>query len=264
MPNYRAPLTAPIVSLLIASFIVQPTVGWTESAQQAAERARAIREMRLGRGKEHLASGKKALSDKDYETAFGHYRAAVDDIPDAPATRGAREDAVDGLTKAGNKLAEQRVTEGYYVSAIQVLQEVLRFNPNDKRTLKMAANIEAPDYFEKQITPGHRANVEQVKQLFIEAQGYKNIGRFDMAQRKAEEIIGKDPHNVAARKLIEELTGKTCIRRTSRATMPPVPRRCMSWSRPGNGLIAGSTGWCGWWIPQASDCESTRRESTRS
>src|SRR6187402_3530554 len=121
MPNYRAPLTAPIVSLLVASFIVQPTVGWTQNASGAANRAAQQREMRLVRGKEHLALGKKALSDRDYENAFGHYRQAVDDIADAPATAGPRSEAVDGLTKSGNKLAEQRVTEGYYVSAIQVL-----------------------------------------------------------------------------------------------------------------------------------------------
>jgi general secretion pathway protein D len=208
MPNSRAPLTAPIVSLLIASFIVQPTIGWTESPAAAADRAAAIREMRLTRGKEHLVAGQKALKDNDAENAFANYRQAVDDIADAPASKGARAEAVDGLTKSGNKLAEQRVTEGYYVSAVQVLQEVLRFNPNDKRTLKLAANIEAPDYFEKQITPKHRENVEAVKQLLIEAQGYRNIGKFDMAIRKAEEVVGRDPYNVAARKMIEDINGR--------------------------------------------------------
>jgi general secretion pathway protein D len=109
------------------------------------------------------------------------------------------------LTKSVIKLAEQRVTEGYYASAVQILQVVLTYNPDDRATLRLLANIEAPDYFNKAMTPGHRANVEAVKQLFIDAQNYTELGRYEMALRKYEEILNKDPNNIAARKGREEI-----------------------------------------------------------
>ena len=45
---------------------------------------------------------------------------------------------------------------------------------------RLLANIEAPDYFNKQITPQHRAKVEDVKQLFIAAKGYTDTARYDL------------------------------------------------------------------------------------
>ena len=149
--------------------------------------------------------GKAALDKKDYESAFAYYNNACKKIAPAAATKGSREDAVNGLTVSGRKLAEQRVTEGYYASAVQILQEVLKQNPDDKKTLRLIANIEAPDYFVKQITPQHRAAVEEVKQDFIAAEGYKKIGKFNMALTKTEQVLNRDPDNVAASKMRGEL-----------------------------------------------------------
>lgn len=200
----KPPLATPIVSLLIASLLVQPVLaggievsGNTESTVSRELSRRMAREQFA---REEIARGKAALRNKDWEKAFEHFRNACESLADAPATRDAREEAIDGLTKAGIKLAEQRVTEGYYASAVQVLQVVLTYNPNDKATLRLLANIEAPDYFNKQMTPGHRANVETVKQLFLDAKNYTELGRYDMALRKYEEILNKDVNNIAARK----------------------------------------------------------------
>jgi len=161
----RPPLAAPIATLLIASFIAQPLVyaggdsrGY--SSEDVVQRELQRRQLKVEEGKLDIKKGKEALSKKDYETAFAHFDNACKKIPAAAATEDEHDEAVKGLTLSGRKLAEQRVTEGYYASAVQVLQEVLRYNPDDKRTLQLIANIEAPDYFVKQITPAHRAMVE--------------------------------------------------------------------------------------------------------
>lgn len=201
----RAPLSAPIVSLLITSLVLQPTLGWSQSAQAAADRALKQRQQREVLGREEADKGEAALRKKDYEMAFAHYKNACDNIFPAEATKDSRAVAVEGLTTAGRKLAEQRVTEGYYASAVQALQEVLKHNPDDKRTLKLLANIEAPDYFNDKMTPGHRANIEKVKQLFIDAENYKQLGKYDFALLKYEEILNVDKDNIAARKGREEI-----------------------------------------------------------
>jgi general secretion pathway protein D len=156
-------------------------------------------------GVEQTKLGEAALKKRDYESAFAHFHNACNAIADSPATRRERDNAVDGLTVAGRRLAEQRVTEGYYASAVQILQVVLRHNPEDKRTLKLLANIEAPDYFNKGMTPQHRATVEEVKQDFVMANNYRELGRNNLALLRTEKVLNKDPDNIAAKKLRGEI-----------------------------------------------------------
>ena len=200
----RPLLAAPIATLLIASFMLPPNIvrGQDlagESTEAAATRALARLMQREQLGREETAKGDEALSKKDYEDAFAHYKNACEAIIIAPATHSSRRSAVNGLTTSGRKLAEQRVTEGYYASAVQILQVVLIHNPDDSGTLKLLANIEAPDYFNKQMTPGHREKIEKVKALFIAADGYKQLGRYELALQKYEEILNIDSGNSAAR-----------------------------------------------------------------
>ena len=208
----RTPLSASIAQLVIGSMLLQPAAMWAQnlsggSTEAAANRELARRIQRETLGNEETAKGRDALRKKDYEAAYAHYKNACEAIPaGAPAVAQQRKVAVDGFTIAGIHLAEQRVTEGYYASAVQSLQEVLRHNPEDHAAgthvkgsvTRLLSRIEAPDYFNKQLTPQHRANVEEVKKAFIAAEGYKNLGRYDLAQRKYEEIQGKDPYNIAA------------------------------------------------------------------
>lgn len=200
----RPPLAAPIASLLIASFLLPPTFVQGqelagESVEAAAARTLARLQQREQLGRDETAKGQEALGKKDYEDAFAHFKNACEAIIIAPATSFSRRSAVNGLTTAGRKLAEQRVTEGYYASAVQALQVVLTHNPDDSGTLKLLANIEAPDYFNKKMTPGHRENIEKVKSLFIAADQYKQLGRYELALQKYEEVLNIDPNNSAAR-----------------------------------------------------------------
>ena len=207
----RTPLAASIAPLVIGSILLQPAAMWAQSLAGGSTHSTADRELarRLQRevsGREETAKGQDALRKKDYEAAFAHFKNACENIAaGAPATAVSRKAAVDGFASAGTRLAEQRVTEGYYASAVQTLQEVLRQDPDNRQVLRLLSNIEAPDYFNKQMTPQHRAKVEEVKQLFIEAKGYTDLGRYDLADRKYQEIITRDPYNQAAQKGREEV-----------------------------------------------------------
>ena len=208
----RTPLAASIAPLVIGSILLQPAAMWAQnlsggSTQATADRELAHRVQREVLGREETAKGHDALRKKDYEAAFAHFKNACEAIAaGAPATAMSRKAAVDGFTSAGIHLAEQRVSEGYYASAVQTLQEVLRQNPDNRQVLRLLANIEAPDYFNKQMTPGHRARVEEVKQLFIQAKGYSDLGRYDLADRKYQEILATDPYNTAAQNGREEVS----------------------------------------------------------
>ncbi len=207
----RTPLAASIAPLVLGSILLQPGATWAQylggdSTQATVDRELARRLQRETLGREEILKGQSALRKKDYEAAFAHFKNACENIPaGAPALAVSRRGAVDGFTASGIRLAEQRVTEGYYASAVQSLQEVLRHNPDNRSVLRLLSQIEAPDYFNKQMTPQHRAKVEEVKQSFIAAEGYKNLGRYDLADRKFQEVLSRDPYNSAAYKGREEI-----------------------------------------------------------
>ncbi len=205
----RPPFSAHIVTLLIAAFVLQPSTVRGQLAGESTEAA-AARELnrriqREARGRASADAGQAALNKKDWESAYANFKNACDDISDAPATRTSRNAAVAGLTKAGMRLAEQRVTEGYYATAVVALQEVLKHNPDDKAVLSLLSNIEAPDYFNKQMTPGHRETIEEVKSEMVIAEGYKDLARLDLAEKHYEMVLNKDKYNIAARKGIQEI-----------------------------------------------------------
>ncbi len=195
----KPPLSTPIVSLLMATItIVQPIASFAQEVPAVAERELQRRMQREVLGREESERGRAALRSKDYEAAFAHYKNACDVIANAPATKATRAAAVGGFTEAGLRLAEQRITEGYYVSAVETLKEVLRHNPDSRPVLKLLANIEAPDIFNKKMSPGFRARVEEVKQEHLNAQQFQDLGRYDLANKAAEKVLNLDRYNKAA------------------------------------------------------------------
>lgn len=194
----KPPLSTSIVSLLLAAAtIAQPVVGFAQTAD-VAQRELERRMAREVSGRDETEKGRAALRSRDYETAFARYKNACEAIANAPATKGTRAIAVGGITEAGLRLAEQRITEGYYVSAVDALKEVLRHNPDSRPVHKLLANIEAPDFFNKKMTPGFRAKIEEVKQDHLDAQHFQDLGRYDLAAKSAEMALNKDRYNKVA------------------------------------------------------------------
>ena len=201
--------------LLFAALITPFTVlgGGTGSTSNAGVEAQAELEIakRMKLAEEYapqaMQKGSVALMERDYETAYAQYKAAVDALPDAPQVRELRTTALDGFSKAAMGLAEQRIAEGRWEDAKETVQKILepQYNPNYKPAQRLLARLEAPDYFNKTVTPGHVAKVEEVKKLLVEAQGLYDSGRFDESFAKYEAVIRLDRYNVAARRGMEQV-----------------------------------------------------------
>jgi general secretion pathway protein D len=154
-----------------------------------------------------MQRGSIALMERDYETAFAQYKTAVDAVPDAPQVRELRTTAMDGFANAVMGLAEQRIAEGRWEDAKTTVKVILepQYNPNYKPAQRLLARLEAPDYFNKTITPGFVSKVEEVKSLLVEAQGLYASGRFDESFAKYEAVLRLDRYNVAARRGMEQV-----------------------------------------------------------
>lgn len=207
-PVYSCALIALTFSLVGPSAFAGDTYGRSARVQTSggaytvAEREVVRRQENISRAEAAIATADRAMKERDYETAFAQYKLAADLLPEAEATRSLRKEAVYGLCDAGCALAEQRIAEGRYQDAELIAKTVVeeRYDPDCSRAITILAHLEDPGYYNKTITPKFRANVEEVKKLFREAEGYYQTGQFNLAYKRYEQILNIDPYNISARK----------------------------------------------------------------
>lgn len=191
--------------LLAATLLVGTLPAYSQSPgiRSAADREIARREQAKGYAETQTQRGNAAMQARDYETAFAYYRAAVDELPlGGVATEGIREEALNGFCEASVSLAKQRISEGRFGDAELIVTVVLedRYAPDYEPAKKLRRNLDDPTHYNRTITPTHIANIEQVKQLLIEADGFYQSGRYDLAFRRYEEVLNIDKYNIAARR----------------------------------------------------------------
>ena len=237
----KPPLATTISSLLVVSMIITPTLAFAAGGvQSAAEREKSRRQEYENRGGQMIENGDRAMKVRDYEKATAFYKSACDLIPNAYLTRGAYNRAVSSFCEASCKLAEQRITEGRYADAENTLRIVTseQYAPRCREAILILAHLEDPTYYNRTIGPQFRGNVEKVKQLFVEAQGFYDTGRFDYAFKRCELILNIDKYNKAARAMEEKIdraksdfditsyneTRARAIQRTDNAWANPVRR----------------------------------------
>jgi len=193
---------APIPHATLQAATSGAGVSVPSDVQSVAEREIARRQEYTKRAYDYIAAGDAAMKDRDYETALSNYKTVCDTLPISPATKSVRGRAVDGYTEAGIKFAQQRIAEGRYKDAENALKNILdpNYNPHSGAAKSLLAKLADPQYFNKTITPKLHADVEQIKQLMIDADGFYNTGRYNLAYKRYEQVLNIDPYNIAARK----------------------------------------------------------------
>ncbi|MCX6968735.1 MAG: type II and III secretion system protein [Verrucomicrobia bacterium] len=156
-----------------------------------------------------VAKGQKALASQDYESAFAYFKSAVDMLPGAGSGSATlRQQAMDGFCDAAVKLARQRISEGRFEDAKTTVAVVLedRYNPNYKPAVALSNELkDKTSFYSQTMTPGFVANVEEVKQLLQEGQGFYASGRYDLAFKRYEQVLNVDKYNIAARRGMEQV-----------------------------------------------------------
>ena len=179
----------------------------TTTTTTTLSRESARRESLANDAESHLARGDAAYALRDYDTATREYKLAVDSLNQSPAVGTRRDAALKKFADASLKLSEQRIVEGRFADAENTLKVVIRpeYDQYNKDVLKELQRLEDPEYYNQTVTPGFINRVEQVKKLFVEAQGYYDTARFDLAFKRCEQILNLDPTNIAARKFEEKI-----------------------------------------------------------
>src|SRR6266446_4437777 len=145
-----------------------------QNVRSIAEREVSRRRAGTVQGQAALERGKLALQANDFARAHDEFRVAVSFFPDALTTADQHDAAVDGFCQSGVKLAEQRIAEGKYTEAEQIVREVVsdRYDPNCRPALELLAHLSEPGYFNKTMGPTFIEKVEEVKKLLADADGY--------------------------------------------------------------------------------------------
>ena len=199
-------LTAVIAAFLGLGVAVSPAQ--QARVQSAAEREIRRQESMADYAQKAVNKGTEAMMNQDYESAFSHFKSAVDVLPSGgPATQELRATALDGFCRAAVKLSEQRISEGRYQDASTTVAVVLesRYAPDYGPALALQRKLKDPTRFNRAYTPGFIANVEEVKQLLLEADGFYASGRFDLAFKRYEQVLNIDKYNIAARRGMERI-----------------------------------------------------------
>jgi general secretion pathway protein D len=173
-----------------------------QNVRNIAEHEVARRQAAVVEGEAALERGRIALKANDFAKAHDEFRTAVAFLPDALTSADKHDAAVAGFCDSGVKLAEQRIAEGKYAEAEQIVRETVsdRYDPNCRDALNLLAHLSEPGYYNKTMGPKFIAKVEDVKKLLSDADGYYASGRYDLAFKKYEQVLNLDPYNVAARR----------------------------------------------------------------
>ncbi len=178
---------------------------FSQNVERIAEREIERRQNSISQGEAALGVAMVALQEKDYARAFDQYRIALALIPAGHVSEQQHRAALQGYCESGVKLAEQRIAEGKYLEAEQITRGVLAEDPRCQPAASLLAKLERPGQINKTMGPKFIAKVDEVRKLLVEADGYYNTGRYDLAFKKYEQILNLDPYNAAARRGQEKI-----------------------------------------------------------
>lgn len=174
------------------------------------EYSKSLEEKR-SQARNDIERAKSCMKMRDYEGAVQLYQKAFDNLPLAKNAQFERDTSLEGFRDASLELARIRIGEGRYTprpnqqvaSAEELIKGVLARDPQNKAASRLLAQLETPGFFNRTITPAFRAEIEDVKKWLLEAQGFYDTGRFDLALKRTDQVLAVDPYNSAARKLQE-------------------------------------------------------------
>jgi general secretion pathway protein D len=204
----KFPLWFPV--FLLAGVTLPIVQAQYPGVQGAVESHIQVLEQKRAYCAELVEKGNDAVADNDYESAYALFKSAVDTLPQGgEASSDLRKQALGGFCNAAVLLARQRVSEGRYADARTTVEVVLenRYDPDYGPAKTLRSQLMDPQGFADRgtITPRHVRNIEEVKRLIQEGDGYYATGRYDIAFKRCEQALNIDKYNIAARRLMEKI-----------------------------------------------------------
>lgn len=176
--------------------------------QDMAERETQARMQRTTEAQQLLMEGDVAYSAGKHAEASAQFLKARNLLPDAPATRDLRLAATERYATATVQAAAHLSRQGDVAGAKQLIDQVLVDDvaPKHGAALAMRDQLNDPLRTNPAMTKEHSKLVDEVKHTLQEAEGFVQLGKFDMAKTMYEEVLRQDPTNKSARRGMEHVS----------------------------------------------------------
>ena len=124
--------------------------------------------------------------------------------------------AADGLDRVDMQLYTAALQAGDTARAKVLIDEVVEYNPDDKLALEKQQRTDAaianPNdtsiLGNPAITPRFVDKVNEVQELFAEAEQFRRTGQYDLAEARLKRILGIDPYNLTATKQLNRIVAE--------------------------------------------------------
>lgn len=176
-------------------------LGDDAAAREQARRATAVQE-----AQELLLKGDEAYATGKFAEAVVAFAGARELFPDAPQTAELRAAATDRYAQAAVEQGKFLSRKGDMDGAKALLDKVLAEGvaPRHAGALAFRAQLDDPIRSNPALNAEHAKDVDEVRRLLYTAQGAFDLGKFDEAIQRYEEVLRIDPTNSAARRGMEK------------------------------------------------------------
>jgi general secretion pathway protein D len=158
------------------------------------------------RANQALIQGRKDELGQRYPDARQSYLFAVQVYGSISRTTDRFRRAADGVDRVDMQLYAAALQAGDTARAKKLIDEVVQYNPDDKialekqrRTDEVIANPSDTTILgNPAVTPGFVKRVNDVQDLFAQAEQFRRTGQYDEAEVRLKRILGMDPYNTGA------------------------------------------------------------------
>lgn len=222
-PATTAPVvTAPITTTTVAPETRTVTTSTSTRSMSHAEVERIQqqevirRQEMVFRAGQETAQGRKDELGQRWPAARAHYLFAVQAYGAISRNTERYRRAAEGLSRVDLHLYADALQAGDTARAKMLIDEAATYNPDDKVViLKQQQTDEAirnPNdthiLGNPAITPGFVKKLNEVNDLFAQAEQFRRTGQYDESEARLKRILGIDPYNMTATKLLERITAE--------------------------------------------------------
>jgi len=175
--------------------------------QNIAQKEANARIERTVEAQQLLMQGDVAYSAGKHAEAAEQFLKARNLLPAAPATMELRDAATERYATAAVQAAAQLSRKGDVEGAKQLIDQVLAEDlaPRHGAALAMRDQLNDPIRTNPALTKEHAKDIDEVRRTLYEADGFVQLGKFDMAKTMYEDVLRIDPSNKAARRGMEQV-----------------------------------------------------------
>lgn len=194
-----AAITLALTFLAAPLSLAEPSIAQRERNRRAAESSEA---------QQDLARGDRAYEAGNYEEAVEAYAVARGLLSASGVTGELYSATTQRYAQASVERARQLAKTGQRQEAHDLLDRILAPDvfPGYPGAAQLKAQIDDPIRYNPALTKEAVVEVDKVRRLLYEAEGFISLGRYEQSMAFYEEVLRIDPTNSAARRGMERAT----------------------------------------------------------